>query len=346
MNDNIHFHIDLPEDGKGPRCGSANIFSGWVANTDDSNPIESVQFVVKANQLGTLQVKQERPDLMKMFGKSMLGFIGAIMIPEDCKNSTLEIVAVGKNGTRDVVASYLLNLSVQADEVEFKKRERIPDDMLRHLVVQNLDPHLFLEHGKRGVEVIKDVLAKNSIEYRSFQTILDFGVGCGRIMRWWEKDAGTIAFWGTDINEELIAWCRENLPFARFSLNALSPPMQFDNESIDFLYAFSVFTHLGLDTQKKWLPEFGRVLTPGGTALISVHGDEDARSLDEGERRLYTNNGFLMRTMNAEGENMCAVYQNQSITEQLFGEDFEVVDFLPGARPSTSKQDLYLIRKR
>jgi hypothetical protein len=50
--------------------------------------------------------------------------------------------------------------------------------------------------------------------------------------------------------------------------------------------------------------------------------------------------------MNAEGENMCAVYQNQSITEQLFGEDFEVVDFLPGARPSTSKQDLYLIRKR
>ncbi len=60
-------------------------------------------------------------------------------------------------------------------------------------------------------------------------------------LRQWNDLAGT-AFYGTDLNAELVEWCSRQLPFAAVSVNALEPPTSFDNESFDAIYAFSVFT--------------------------------------------------------------------------------------------------------
>jgi hypothetical protein len=49
---------------------------------------------------------------------------------------------------------------------------------------------------------------------------------------------------------------------------------------------------------------------------------------------------------NAEGENMCACFQSRKTSEGLMSEYFDVIEMLPGARASTSKQDIYLLKKR
>jgi hypothetical protein len=129
-------------------------------------------------------------------------------------------------------------------------------------------------------------------------------------------------------------------------VNSLHPPTEYAPETFGLLYAFSIFTHLSLPTQREWLGEFSRILRPGGFAVISVHGDADAQTLPQNDLDEYRSTGYLMRSTGAEGENVCAVYQNMDAFGKLFSENFRLVDFLPAARKSTSKQDVYLLARK
>ena len=55
-------------------------------------------------------------------------------------------------------------------------------------------------------------------------------------------------------------------------MNASEPPLPFEAGRFDVLYAFSVWTHLPPEAQARWLAEAGRVLRPGGLALITTLG--------------------------------------------------------------------------
>ena len=343
--DSIQFHIDQAGFENVLRSSTVNFFTGWVVNLNDTNPINHVRFNAGKAVLGTLPIKHDRPDLMKVFQKTLLGFWGAIMIPEEFHHSILRIEAVAKDGTTFFMKEYVVEETVPFQEMEFKKLHNVPDDMLRQLVVANIDPYTFIEQGKQGVELIKQILQKNGVEIDSFRNILDFGVGCGRIMRWWEGTSSRISLWGTDINEKLIDWCKQNIRFAKFTVNPLHPPTGFESNQFDFLYAFSVFTHLGFQTQTEWICELSRILGPKGYALISVHGDSDARQLSKESREEYERQGFIVMSDHFEGENMCAVYQNRAVSEQLFSKYFDVIDYLPAALRATSSQDLFLLKK-
>ena len=94
----------------------------------------------------------------------------------------------------------------------------IPPPRLRFLVVGSTDAPRFLEGGKRVAEVIASTLERNGVDPRSFSAILDFGVGCGRVLRHW-NDLDGVEIHGTDYNRRLIEWSARNLPFASFRLN-------------------------------------------------------------------------------------------------------------------------------
>lgn len=179
--------------------------------------------------------------------------------------------------------------------------------------------------------------------------MLDFGVGCGRVIRWWKPLAGKVRFHGTDINEELVAWCRTNLDFGTYSVNSLLPPTELGDSKFDLLYAFSVFTHLTLETQESWLSEFRRILRPRGIALVSVHGDAHAKklipSLHE-QYEQYLARGECVVSKDVEGDNLCATYQNRQRTEALFGKYFDVLDYMPEALTACGGQDLFVLRSK
>ncbi len=122
--------------------------------------------------------------------------------------------------------------------------------------------------------------------------VVELGCGCGRIARalrdpWWGPwFEGTYV--GVDIDPEMIEYCRNNFPAPRFQF-ILSPhkSMTYSQnkacvapetpghlaiaapESKDFVYSFSLFTHL-LETEVfEYLRETHRILRAGGAMYMT-----------------------------------------------------------------------------
>jgi ubiquinone/menaquinone biosynthesis C-methylase UbiE len=222
----------------------------------------------------------------------------------------------------------------------------LPPGYLIWLVVGTSDVQAFLDSGAvHASEFVNATLVKNGLAMNGFDSVLDFGCGCGRIMRYW-KDVRGVTLYGTDYNRQLVEWCRRHLPFASFETNSLEPPLAFKGGEFDFVYARSVFTHLGEELQSAWMEEFRRVLKPGGYLLITVSGDQFLDLLSASERERYQSSHVVVRAVEMEGKNYCAVYHPPSyVRKVLVGDNFKVVDFIPGdAAKPYCLQDAYLLR--
>lgn len=79
-------------------------------------------------------------------------------------------------------------------------------------------------------------------------------------------------------------------------MNAALPPLAFRDNEFDPIYGVSVFTHLPADWQKRWLPQFARILPPGGILLLTVHGERAWRQLDDATHQRLRREGFLFQT--------------------------------------------------
>jgi SAM-dependent methyltransferase len=102
-------------------------------------------------------------------------------------------------------------------------------------------------------------------------------------------------FYGVDVDEEAIEWCRKNLP-GSFAANSAEPPLRFPENYFDVVYCFSVFTHLNEAMQNQWLSELRRILKPGGALLITVHGQNAARTLDAAGAATLESAGFVHKS--------------------------------------------------
>jgi SAM-dependent methyltransferase len=78
--------------------------------------------------------------------------------------------------------------------------------------------------------------------------------------------------WRCEVHAECARWCHENIDFAQIAHNGIDPPLPYDDQQFDLVYASSVYTHLSLDMQFRWAWEIHRVLQPGGVAFITTHG--------------------------------------------------------------------------
>ncbi len=199
--------------------------------------------------------------------------------------------------------------------------------------------------GKEIFEEIKALLARNKADIHSFNSVLDFGCGCGRIIRHFLPYSNTIHIHGSDYNQELIGWCAVNLPFAKFTTNLLGPPLPYENTTFDFLYTRSVFTHLSVELQKKWMAEFHRILRKGGYIYLTTHGKRTFSKFSPAERAALERDGILTLNQDIEGDNKCTTYQTKKFIIDNLLHGFELIDYIPGEENANKKQDIYLIRK-
>lgn len=172
--------------------------------------------------------------------------------------------------------------------------------------------------------------------------ILDFGCGCGRVMRRW---AGLSNVHGCDVSAEAVAWCRANLPFARFATNGPVPPLPYADEAFEFIYALSVFTHLVEGQQRAWMRELRRVLKPGGLLLITTHGAGYVGQLSAEERAHYDVGDLVVRWPGMAGLSLCAAFHPEAYLRGPFSDGFEVLEFIPERAPINPPQDATLLRK-
>jgi SAM-dependent methyltransferase len=163
-------------------------------------------------------------------------------------------------------------------------RYPLPSEELMHRVAGDSDGARFLEIGELSARQIEQALAAIGRSLGEFESILDWGCGCGRIIRWFDDLSAKGSLYGVDIDERAIAWCQQNLAFAKFSVCGPQPPLEFPDDHFDLVLNHSVLTHLDERLQDLWLAELRRVTSPGGIVLLSVHG-EYAFSVTENNER-------------------------------------------------------------
>jgi SAM-dependent methyltransferase len=220
----------------------------------------------------------------------------------------------------------------------------IPGPKLIVLVTGSADTTWYTEGGRLGIESICGILREAGVSPGDFRSILDFGCGCGRVIRRWRAITPAVLY-GTDYNPQLVDWCRHNLPFAKFQSNTLEPQLNYADQQFEFAYALSVFTHMPENLQKPWISELQRVLRPGGYLLITTQGDEFLPKLDEAERNLYRSGHMVTRYQQAAGTNLCSIYHPESYVREQLAQDFTLVLSQPQGALGNGKQDMYLLCK-
>ena len=180
-------------------------------------------------------------------------------------------------------------------------------------------------------------------------TILDIGCGCGRNAQYLRDFRHQIQrfrgrYIGIDIEEEMLNWCRETFDAERFtfmksthsskSYNVTSGNDEYykiglPDQSVDFVYSTSLFTHLLEKQLINYIEESFRVLKPGRAMYMSVFsldyppptygsrhtfshsvGNAHVESLRQPEAAVAYNEDFLVKTSKKVGFTQASVIQS------------------------------------
>ncbi len=221
----------------------------------------------------------------------------------------------------------------------------LPSPEMRHWVAGTDDLDWFLEGGQLGEKTISNLLQSQGLSTADFEDVLDFGCGCGRVIRFLNPYIAT-RLHGSDINAEAIQWCDQNLEFAEFATNHLAPPLRYRDDAFDLVYAFSVFTHLSARMQTAWMNEMRRVIKPGGYLLVSLHGEFHIRELSKAQQAAFHRGELVISGDEYEGHNICAAFHPEPYVREVFSQGFDVVEAVPQGALGNPRQDAYLLKKQ
>ena len=201
----------------------------------------------------------------------------------------------------------------------------------------------------------------------SLRSVLDFGSGCGRILRWFPLALPALACIGAEVRAASVEWCRANLR-GTFLHNGTQPPLELPDDSVELVVSLSVFSHLNLESNRAWIRELVRVCRPGGMLLLSTHGafslavtarspeHQEGLQLEPGEARRYLRAlekerflyhaapaDLVVRLDGPEADYGQAFFTDRFVREE-WGELVEVLGYVPVALNLI--QDFFVLRPR
>ena len=206
------------------------------------------------------------------------------------------------------------------------------------------DAAFFLASGRHNAELLRELLREQGTELEQTGSLLDWGCGCGRVLRHWSelRDVGVN---GCDIDATMVAWCERNLPFADVTLNQLAPPLPYADGSFGLVYAFSVMTHLSEELQQAWVRDVARVLRPGGCFVFSTLGEYYAsrNRLTTAERAAFEQGRLVVLYERSAGTSLCSAYHPADFVRGELAGELEHVAFRPAA--DDGRHDIHVLRK-
>lgn len=182
---------------------------------------------------------------------------------------------------------------------------------------------------------------------RTASTIMELGCGSCRLLRHLRCVDG-IRLIGTDVEADKIEWCQKNIKGVEFYHHEYDPPIaQIEPNSVDLVYASSVFTHIPLATQDAWLGEMNRIIKPGGFLLASILGPKYVKVMLTPEQKQQVHDvGHFELTASDENVSISSkltgqwdVFQRRTEVIQVYGKYFHIRDYMP------SHQDLLILQK-
>jgi ubiquinone/menaquinone biosynthesis C-methylase UbiE len=198
------------------------------------------------------------------------------------------------------------------------------------------------DFANTGVSIAYQLLAMAQESHKApIETILDWGVGCGRVATPFKRAVAPQArIIGLDVDKFNVDWCRANLPDLEVSQCDFFPPTQLASSSVDLIYGISVMTHLTEQTQLRWLAELRRILKPDGVCILSATTQHClvANTLDPVcVKELYANGITANIVDGALGPLLAlkdyyrATYQLWSQIKSMWSLFFDIVEIYPGA---------------
>ena len=226
------------------------------------------------------------------------------------------------------------------------RARRIPPEPLQ-IRVAGAAAGEFHRTGGVVADQIAAILQANGRPLRSHGRILDFGAGPGRVLDCIHDRHPAAQLSGSDIDPEAIAWASEQLAdIADFHVNGAAPPLPFADESFDFVYAISVFTHLPREMQWGWLSDLRRVLKPGGL-LLTTKLNHAAYDLPPEVKAAGAQEGFVYWGDAAATEGLPGFYRlayhSHDYVRREWGRYFEVLHI--GSHDLNGSQDAVLLRR-
>ena len=190
-----------------------------------------------------------------------------------------------------------------------------PDKGIQEMFVGSSGGATLRGEGWLFYNMIKESTCKFKNPITSNTKILDFGCGWGRMIRFFFKDVVEENIYGVDVNPYMIQVCKETLGLGNYEVTPSAPPTEFNNDTFDIIFAYSVFSHLNERLTTQWVKEFSRILRPNGILIATTHGEPflsfvkdlqsgtvaAATAWHEGIRDIFTPvNEFIERYNNGE----------------------------------------------
>lgn len=180
--------------------------------------------------------------------------------------------------------------------------------------------------------------------------VLDWGCGVGRLAIGIKHLIGDVAdYHGVDIQPELLTWAADNLTDAhtRFTLvdqhNARYNPggartfdIPAEPETVDVLYAYSVFSHMLAGDVAGYGRTIASILAPQGHALMTAFVEEDVPDCIE--------NPTDYLKLEWKGALHCVRYDRRFFEASLYDAGLAVDEFVHGRE--TDGQSMYVFRRR
>jgi SAM-dependent methyltransferase len=221
----------------------------------------------------------------------------------------------------------------------------LPPPLLRTQIgPAHADAAVFLRSGREHADLIERLLAADGSSVADLDSCLDFGCGCGRVLRHWSRLPRTRVF-GCDIDRRMVAWCEAHLPFADVRVTPLAPPLPYEDDAFDLVYAFSVFTHLPEDLQHGWIGELTRVTGEGGRIVFSTLGEHylGLDRLTPPEEESFRAGNVVVLYQGSPGTSLCSAYHPREYVVSSLASHLELVAFEPAA--DDARHDVYVFRK-
>jgi len=156
----------------------------------------------------------------------------------------------------------------------------MPPVHLIERVTGSIDNDWFNKSGSITVNEWGRALASIGKNFNDFDTIVDYGCGCGRALRHLSLILkSNQKVYGLDPDSEAIEWINgayNKLQIQGIALNNY-PPIPLEDGTADLIVSHSVFTHLPEDTQFAWLNDLSRILKKDAILIASFHGSKVAK---------------------------------------------------------------------
>lgn len=236
----------------------------------------------------------------------------------------------------------------------------MPPADLRFKVAGAADEAQFDASGRQSAADFARALAGVGRSMAEFPRILEWGCGCGRILRHLPAEGHELH--GCDIDAEAIGWLRQNIPAFQVVASEGLPPLPYPDGHFDLIVNHSVLSHLDEAYQNAWLAELGRILSPEGVLILTVHGDYAYRAwaasvppdelhsalLVGASRRALDRRGFFFLDSGGWSKHFPAYYQNTfhrpGYVFEHWARFFDILSYTP--QGSLNHQDMVVMRRR